>query len=141
MTLFERAADVKITDIGARIVAQAEKGAARSRQIKELATAGRDPLSGPPALGVICHHRTFYLPRTSSRGCTGGAVDAAADPGKLHRPAGRRPSSVELDVIVIALPFEEPGIVTQAVYDEPFRVLDARPATPGADAASPPSAR
>jgi LysR family hydrogen peroxide-inducible transcriptional activator len=29
----------------------------------------------------------------------------------------------DLDVIVVALPFEEPGIVTQAVYDEPFRVL------------------
>ena len=29
----------------------------------------------------------------------------------------------DLDVIVVALPFEEPGIVSQAVYDEPFRVL------------------
>jgi LysR family hydrogen peroxide-inducible transcriptional activator len=29
----------------------------------------------------------------------------------------------ELDVIVIALPFAEPGLVAQAVYDEPFRVV------------------
>lgn len=29
----------------------------------------------------------------------------------------------ELDVIIISLPFDEPGIVAQPVYDEPFRVL------------------
>ncbi len=29
----------------------------------------------------------------------------------------------ELDVIVIALPFSEPGLVAQPVYDEPFRVV------------------
>jgi LysR family hydrogen peroxide-inducible transcriptional activator len=29
----------------------------------------------------------------------------------------------KLDVIMIALPFEEPAIVTQALYDEPFKVL------------------
>jgi LysR family hydrogen peroxide-inducible transcriptional activator len=29
----------------------------------------------------------------------------------------------DLDVIIISLPFAEPGIVTQTLYDEPFRVL------------------
>jgi LysR family hydrogen peroxide-inducible transcriptional activator len=29
----------------------------------------------------------------------------------------------ELDLIALSLPYAEPGIVTQAVYDEPFRVL------------------
>ena len=29
----------------------------------------------------------------------------------------------EVDVVALSLPFAEPGIVTQAVYDEPFRVL------------------
>jgi LysR family hydrogen peroxide-inducible transcriptional activator len=29
----------------------------------------------------------------------------------------------ELDVIVIALPFAEPGLVAQPVYDEPFRIV------------------
>jgi LysR family hydrogen peroxide-inducible transcriptional activator len=31
--------------------------------------------------------------------------------------------SGKLDVIMIALPFEEPAITTQALYDEPFKVL------------------
>jgi LysR family hydrogen peroxide-inducible transcriptional activator len=29
----------------------------------------------------------------------------------------------ELDVAILSLPFEEAGVVTQPVYDEPFRVL------------------
>jgi DNA-binding transcriptional LysR family regulator len=31
----------------------------------------------------------------------------------------------DLDVIVISLPFDEPGVVVQPGYDEPFRVLRA----------------
>jgi hydroxyisourate hydrolase len=31
--------------------------------------------------------------------------------------------SGKLDVIMIALPFEEPGILTQALYDEPFKAV------------------
>ncbi len=124
VTLFERsAADVKITDIGARIVAQAEKVLLEAGQIKELATAGRDPLSGPLKLGVIYTIGPYLLPHLIPR---------------LHEAAPSMPLLIQenytarlaeslkrgdLDVIVIALPFDEPGIVTQAVYDEPFRVL------------------
>src|SRR4030065_594471 len=31
--------------------------------------------------------------------------------------------SGKLDVIMIALPFDEPAIMTQALYDEPFKAL------------------
>src|SRR5690606_29306741 len=56
----------------------------------------------------------------------------------LHRRAPRMPLIIqenytvrlaellkngELDLIVLSLPYAESGIVTQAVYDEPFRVL------------------
>jgi LysR family hydrogen peroxide-inducible transcriptional activator len=124
VTLFERsAADVKITDIGARIVAQAEKVLLEAGQIKELATAGRDPLSGPLKLGVIYTIGPYLLPHLIPR------VHAAAPSMPLliqENYTARLAESLkrgDLDVIVVALPFEEPGIVTQAVYDEPFRVL------------------
>ncbi len=124
VTLFERsAADVKITDIGARIVAQAEKVLLEAGQIKELATAGRDPLSGPLKLGVIYTIGPYLLPHLIPR------VHQAAPSMPLliqENYTARLAESLkrgDLDVIVIALPFEEPGIVTQAVYDEPFRVL------------------
>jgi LysR family hydrogen peroxide-inducible transcriptional activator len=124
VTLFERsAADVKITDIGARIVAQAEKVLLEAGQIKELATAGRDPLSGPLKLGVIYTIGPYLLPHLIPR------VHAAAPSMPLliqENYTARLAEALkrgDLDVIVVALPFEEPGIVTQAVYDEPFRVL------------------
>ena len=120
VTLFERsAADVKITDIGARIVAQAEKVLLEAGQIKELATAGRDPLSGPLKLGVIYTIGPYLLPRLIPR---------------VHQLAPKMPLIIqenftarlaealkrgELDVIVISLPFDEAGIVAQPVYDEP----------------------
>ena len=124
VTLFERsAADVKITDIGARIVAQAEKVLLEAGQIKEIATAGRDPLSGPLKLGVIYTIGPYLLPHLIPR------VHAAAPSMPLliqENYTARLAEALkrgDLDVIVVALPFEEPGIVTQAVYDEPFRVL------------------
>jgi LysR family hydrogen peroxide-inducible transcriptional activator len=92
-------------------------------QIKELATAGRDPLSGPLKLGVIYTIGPYLLPHLIPR------VHEAAPSMPLliqENYTARLAESLkrgDLDVIVVALPFEEPGIVTQAVYDEPFRVL------------------
>ena len=124
VTLFERsAADVKITDIGARIVAQAEKVLMEAGQIQEIAAAGKDPLAGPLRVGVIYTIGPYLLPRLIPR---------------VHQLAPKMPLIIqenftarlaealkrgELDVIVISLPFEEVGIVAQPVYDEPFRVL------------------
>ncbi len=124
VTLFERsAADVKITDIGARIVAQAEKVLLEAGQIKEIATAGRDPLSGPLKLGVIYTIGPYLLPHLIPR----VHVAAPSMPLLIQENYTARLAEAlkrgDLDVIVVALPFEEPGIVTQAVYDEPFRVL------------------
>lgn len=93
VTLFERsAADVKITDIGARIVAQAEKVLLEAGQIKEIATAGRDPLSGPLKLGVIYTIGPYLLPHLIPR------VHAAAPsmpPCPACCPSSTRKASAE----------------------------------------------
>ncbi len=122
--LFERSAtEVKITATGQRIVNQAEKVLLEAAQIPEIAAAGKDPLSGPLRLGVIYTIGPYLLPRLIPL---------------VHRHAPRMPLVIqenyttrlveslkrgELDVIVLSLPFDEPGIVAQSVYDEPFRVL------------------
>ncbi|AWI78911.1 LysR family transcriptional regulator [Parazoarcus communis] len=122
--LFERSAsEVKITETGRRIVAQAEKVMVEASQIHEIAAAGKDPLAGPLRVGVIYTIGPYLLPRLIPR---------------VHQLAPRMPLIIqenyttrlaealkrgELDVIIISLPFEEAGIVTQSVYDEPFRVL------------------
>jgi LysR family hydrogen peroxide-inducible transcriptional activator len=124
IALFERsAAEVKITETGRQVVEQAEKVLADVAHIHEIATAGRDPLIGPLRLGVIYTIGPYLLPRLIP---------------KVHQLAPRMPLIIlenytarlvealkrgELDVVIISLPFEEAGIVTQPLYDEPFRVL------------------
>ncbi|MCL2161312.1 MAG: hydrogen peroxide-inducible genes activator [Betaproteobacteria bacterium] len=122
--LFERAAsEVRITEIGRRIVTQAEKALVDVDHIHEIATSGRDPLIGSLRMGVIytigpyllprlipkVHHRAPDMPLIIQENYTDRLVDS------LKR--------AELDVIIVSLPFAEPGIVTQPLYDEPFRVL------------------
>lgn len=122
--LFERsAADVRITALGERIVAQARRVLEEAVRLDEIAGAAGDPLSGPLRVGVIYTIAPYLLPQL---------IPA------LHRQAPAMPlflkedftgnlvpalKAGELDVIVIALPFVEPGLVAQPVYDEPFRVV------------------
>lgn len=124
VALFERnAAEVRITPIGERIVAQATRVLEEAVKLEELADTARDPLVGPLRLGVIYTVAPYLLPQL---------IPA------LHQQAPKMPlylkedftgnlipalKSGELDVIVIALPFEEPGLVARGVYDEPFRVV------------------
>ena len=122
--LFERSAsEVKITETGRRIVAQAERVLMEASQIQEIAAAGKDPLAGPLRVGVIYTIGPYLLPRLIPR---------------VHQLAPKMPLIIqenftarlaealkrgELDVIIISLPFDEAGVVAQPVYDEPFRVL------------------
>jgi LysR family hydrogen peroxide-inducible transcriptional activator len=122
--LFERAAtDVRITALGERIVAQARRVLEEAVRLEEIAGTAGDPMTGPLRVGVIYTIAPYLLPKL---------VPA------LHQHAPAMPlflkedftanlipalKAGELDVIVIALPFAEPGLVAQAVYDEPFRVV------------------
>ena len=122
--LFERtASDVRITGLGDRIVAQARRVLEEAVRLEEIAEATGDPLSGQLRVGIIYTIAPYLLPQL---------IPA------LHRQAPKMPlflkedftaslipalKAGELDVIVIALPFTEPGLVAQPVYSEPFRVV------------------
>nr|WP_221229614.1 hydrogen peroxide-inducible genes activator [Niveibacterium umoris] len=124
VTLFERsAADVKLTEIGARIVAQAERVLLEAQQVREIAEAGKDPLAGPLRLGVIYTIAPYLLPKLiplmRERAPRVPLIIQENYTARLAESLKRG----ELDVIVIALPFVENGIVAQPVYEEPFRVV------------------
>jgi LysR family hydrogen peroxide-inducible transcriptional activator len=122
--LFERtASDVRITALGERIVAQAKRVLDEAVRLDEIADSTGDPLSGQLRVGIIYSIAPYLLPQF---------IPA------LHQQAPNMPlflkedftgnlipalKAGELDVIVIALPFAEPGLVAQAVYEEPFRVV------------------
>ena len=95
VTLFERsAADVKITDIGACIVAQAEK-VLRGRARSGLATAGRDPLIGPLQARRDLHHRALPAARPGFPGYTPPRRRCRCwDPGEPYPPAWPSPEVV-----------------------------------------------
>lgn len=123
ITLFERtSADVQLTPIGEQIARQAERVLQEAERLNEIAGQGKDPLVGSLRVGVIYTIAPYLLPRL---------IPA------LHAHAPKMPLFIsenftatlagqlrrgELDVIIIALPFDEPGIVTRAIYDEPFCV-------------------
>ena len=124
VALFERApGEVRLTEIGAQVVAQAERTLAEAARISEIANAGKDPLVGPLRLGVIPTIGPYLLPSLVP------VLKERAPEMPLmlvesytHELIAKVKSS-ELDLIIIALPCEEPGLVAQPVYDEDFRVL------------------
>ncbi|WP_153111166.1 hydrogen peroxide-inducible genes activator [Propionivibrio limicola] len=121
--LFERtSADVRLTPIGEQIAQQAERVLEESARLKELAEQGKNPLIGSFRLGVIYTIAPYLLPRLIP------AMHARAPrmPMYLHENFTVRLAEQlrrgDLDAIIVAQPFSEPGIVTRPVYDEPFCV-------------------
>jgi LysR family hydrogen peroxide-inducible transcriptional activator len=120
---FERSSsEVRLTPLGQQVVTQAERVLEEFGKLQEVVTQGKDPLIGPLRLGVIYTIAPYLLPRLIP------ALHARAPQMPTYLQENFTVSLAEqlrrgdLDVIVVALPFSEPGIVSCAVYDEPFRV-------------------
>lgn len=124
VVLFERCTgEVRTTLIGAQVVAQAERVLSEAARVTEIASAGKDPLTGALRLGVIytiapwllaslvplLKDRAPLMPLMIAEGYTETLID--------------RLKASELDVLVVALPVSEPGLVAQPVYEEVFRLL------------------
>lgn len=123
VTLFERTrGEITVTDIGRQVIAQAERVLDEAARVKNVAASGRDQLRGALKLGVIHTIAPYLLP------------DLVAS---LRERAREMPLDIEenmtdnldrmlregsIDVAVLALPFEAPGVVVQPVYDEEFAI-------------------
>lgn len=122
--LFERGqSEVSVTPAGEPIVRQAERVLAEAARIRELADTVGDPLAGPLRLGAIHTIGPYLLPKlvplVKERAPKMPLMIQESFTAQLVEAL----KSGELDVAVLALPIEEPGLVAQAVYDEAFRVL------------------
>jgi LysR family hydrogen peroxide-inducible transcriptional activator len=125
--LFERGpGEMTVTPAGQRIVEQAQRVLEEAARIREIAAAGRDPLAGPLRLGAIYTIGPYLLPKlVPILRRAAPAMQLLIQENFTHRLAEMLKSG-EVDVIVVALPFAEPGIETRAVYDEPFLVAVPR---------------
>lgn len=124
IALFERRSnEVAVTRAGEAIVAQARRVLEEVEVIKRLAGEEQDQLSGPLRMGLIytvgpyllpelipvMHERAPEMPLVIEEGYTAALRERLA--------AG------ELDVLVVSLPFQEPGVLTVTLYEEPFVVV------------------
>jgi LysR family hydrogen peroxide-inducible transcriptional activator len=123
VVLFERGpGEVTTTPIGESIIEQAQRVLEEATRIRELAAGGRDPLAGTLRLGTIYTIGPYLLPKLIPiLRRTAPSMQLLIQENFTHRLAEALKHG-EVDVIVVALPFGEPGVVTQAVYDEPFLV-------------------
>ena len=124
IALFERgAAEVTVTPVGQRIVEQAQRVLEETAAIRQIATQGKDQLASPLRVGAIYTIGPYLLPQLIPI---------------LHKRVPKMPlllqenftaklaellKNGDLDVIILSLPFSDTGIVTQALYEEPFRVV------------------
>ena len=122
--LFERtSSEVRLTPTGEQIARQAERVLEEAGRLKEIAQQGEDPLIGALRLGVIYTIAPYLLPRLVP------ALNARAPHMPMYLQEnftvnlGEQLRRGDLDAIIVALPFSEPGIVSRPVYDEPFCVV------------------
>ena len=117
--IFERSgAELTITDLGQKIVHQAQKVLEEAQVIKHLAQHGQDPLSGPVRLGTIYTIAPYLLPKLIS---TSREV-LPKMPLYLQENFTVRLLELlkqgDIDAAILAEPFSESGLDVTPLYDE-----------------------
>ena len=119
--LFERGMnEIQPTLVGKKIIEQAQEVLIQAEHIRELANEGKEQLKAPLRLGIIYTIGPYLLPSLIPF---------------LHQLAPDMPLIIredftenlrlalkngEIDVAILSLPFSEPGLSTQLLYEEPF---------------------
>ncbi len=121
--LFERgSSEVSVTPIGTQIIDQAQRVLEQAAAVKEIAKHGKDPLSGPVKVGVIYTIGPYLLPQLVRQMISG----APRMPMLLQENFTVKLLELlrqgEIDVAIMADPFNAQGLITQPLYDEPFVV-------------------
>ena len=123
VVIFERGGtEISMTPLGAQIVAQAELVLEQTASIKEIAKQNKDPLVGPFRLGIIYTIAPYLLPPLVKT-----IIERVPQmPLVLQENFTVRLLELlrqgELDAAIMALPFQEHGLMVQPLYDEPFVV-------------------
>ena len=123
VAIFERGgSEISVTPIGGQIVAQAEHVLEQTAAIKNIAKQNTDPLVGTLRIGTIYTIAPYLLPQL---------VPVMIDKFPLMPLVLQENFTVkllellragELDAAIIALPFNDQGLMVRALYDEPFMI-------------------
>ncbi|MGL6071891.1 LysR substrate-binding domain-containing protein [Craterilacuibacter sp.] len=123
VTLFERGGqEVSVTEIGERVVEQARRVLEEAETLKHLAGEHQNELAGPLKLGVIFTISPYLLPKL----IPALRILAPDMPLILEENYTARLTDMlkrgEIDAIIVADPFDEPGTQMWPLYDEDFVV-------------------
>ncbi|HAF00296.1 MAG TPA: LysR family transcriptional regulator [Methylophilaceae bacterium] len=124
VTIFERSrSEVSPTEIGAKIIEQANIVLEESARLKELAKLGTNPLKGLFKLGMIHSVGPYLLPEIIP-------ILRVSAPNMPLEVEENLTANLEvqlkngvIDAAVIALPFDVSGIQVRSLYDEAFSVV------------------
>jgi LysR family hydrogen peroxide-inducible transcriptional activator len=124
VALFERSKSaVRVTPVGEKVVRQAQTVLEQAEAIRELAKAGKDQLASPLRVGAIFTIGPYLFPSLIPQ------VQQLAPQMPLYIEENMTETlrgkirNGELDAIIIALPFNEPDVLTRPVYEEPFQMV------------------
>lgn len=124
LSLFERRkGEVSVTPVGEQIVAQAQRVLEEASSIRQLARLGQDQLDGPLRLGAIYTIGPYLLPHLIPQLAERAPKMPLIIEENYTSVLSEKLKRGELDVIVISLPFDEPGVETRLLYREPFVLL------------------
>jgi len=124
LSLFERRkGEVSVTPVGERIVAQAQRVLEEASNIRQIARQGQDQLDGPLRIGAIYTVGPYLLPYLIPQLAEHAPKMPLIIEENYTANLADRLNRGELDVILISLPFDEPGVLTMPLYQEPFVLL------------------
>ena len=122
--LFERSKNsVRVTPVGDKVVKQAQRVLEQADTIKDLAQEGKDQLKSPLRVGAIYTIGPYLFPHLIPE------VQRLAPDMPLYIEENftenlrHKIRNGDLDAVILALPFNEPDIVTRPLYDEVFEML------------------
>lgn len=125
--LFERGKGfVSPSAVGRRVVEQAQLALNAAEKVRQVANYGRDQLAGPLRLGVIHTIAPYLLPQLiQSLRLIAPNMPLAIEESMTATLADMLCDN-ETDVVIVALPFDIPGVLTRPLYDEAFKVVVPR---------------
>lgn len=124
VVLFERKhQELVITPIGQKIVAQAEKALKEVKSIKAIAQQNHDPLKESLRLGAIHTVGPYLFPDLLPEVQQNAPQLPLLVEENYTADLKQKLKNGDIDAAIISLPFDEPGIETEVLYEEPFVIL------------------
>jgi LysR family hydrogen peroxide-inducible transcriptional activator len=124
LKIFERGkSEITITPVGFAIVEQAQRVLEEAERIREIATQGKNQLTTALRIGIIHSVGPYLLPDLIPALKKFAPQMALEVEENITSNLETLLRNGKLDVIIIALPFGDTGILTRPLYDEPFEVV------------------